>query len=386
MLRKGTFETYLCFLLSPFMAIPLIGVQIVRKDKNVFLILAILIGILSFLYIPNLVDDKATYYERYEVFVNYTFSDFQYYLVATKRPDFIFESLIFLFSKLNLNIQYLFLFCTSFISFSIFRFIYTMATLKGDAVNFKNVVLLSLFSLSFLTLFSGIRFYLATSVLLFAFTFFLKFGINKKFIVLMFITMQIHFSMVVFIVIFLALRYLNTKQITYLFYFSFLLMFFSSKLLDIAGSVLSFSESYSNKVNVYTDNELTTVSENASILNRIRNMWIYIAMLFIIASKNKNFVLVKVLMLLCVVLNVVSSVPMVFNRYSGLFKIFFIGYFLWYSYQNKKKYYWFYLVLFISFFIDFYLMRYNFLETLNNSSILTIVNILSTEVDFGKFL
>ena len=98
MKKKGTFETVLTFVVSPFLSLPFMFMQLKRgNDKYIVLLLSILLGFLSYLYIPNVTNDKVEYFSRYELFVNFNYADLLLYFAQIYRADFLFDHLIFLF-------------------------------------------------------------------------------------------------------------------------------------------------------------------------------------------------------------------------------------------------------------------------------------------------
>src|SRR5690554_4585474 len=97
-LQKGTFETCLIFVLSPFLSIPFIFVQLKRgNEKLMTFLLSIMIGLLSFLFVPSSGFDKTVYIKRYLLFKEYNFAQLKDYFIFGLKPDYIFDTIIYLF-------------------------------------------------------------------------------------------------------------------------------------------------------------------------------------------------------------------------------------------------------------------------------------------------
>ncbi|MDC9499814.1 hypothetical protein PSH39_19820, partial [Pseudoalteromonas sp. Angola-20] len=112
-INKNTLIMYVLFILSPLLSLPLIFLQLKKKlDKGIIFIFSLFIAILSYRYIPNLTNDKARYIERSEMFSNFSFSQLLDYFSLVKRPDFIFDTINFIFSKLDVSIGFFFFFIT----------------------------------------------------------------------------------------------------------------------------------------------------------------------------------------------------------------------------------------------------------------------------------
>lgn len=63
--------TWLMFLLSPFASIPLILLNIWKgRFKHPAILSSLLIGIISYLYIPTFSNDSDNYLEKHRAFVN----------------------------------------------------------------------------------------------------------------------------------------------------------------------------------------------------------------------------------------------------------------------------------------------------------------------------
>src|SRR5690554_1443204 len=166
--------TWLMFFLSPFASIPLILMNIWKgKFKHPTILISLLIGIVSYLYVPTFSNDKVSYYIRYDLF--YTFSnitEFIGYIVSVNKPDFIFDLGNYLFAQASININLYFLLVAFLTVVSVFYMIYNVALKENpsylqDKKRWKSVfaVLCILLSLSLIHILPQIRFPLAGAFL-----------------------------------------------------------------------------------------------------------------------------------------------------------------------------------------------------------------------------
>lgn len=121
--------TWLMFFLSPFASIPLILMNIWKgKFKHPTILISLLIGVVSYLYVPTFSNDKVSYYIRYDLFSTFSnITEFIGYIVSVNRPDFIFDLGNYLFSQANININLYFMLVTFLTAISIFYMIYSVA-------------------------------------------------------------------------------------------------------------------------------------------------------------------------------------------------------------------------------------------------------------------
>lgn len=390
-LKNGTFETIILFLASPFLSIPFIVFQLKRKDNAVLILIALLFGLLSFNYIPHFSDDKVRYYERYKTFVSLDWAGFIQHLETTNRPDFIFESLLYIFAKLEFNIQYLFLIITSFTVYSILFFIKKAIQKKDKSLYNYTIwtVLLIVFSLSLGDLFSGVRFYFASAIFIWG-IYFLFFHKNiVKSVLLLLLSIVTHFSLIFFIpVIIISYFFPKNKSPKIILLISLVFLFLPKDFLSNLLGMVQLSDSYRAKSDGYlTDDRM--FSENLVILNFIRNTWLYFSYGYIILRKGDYSKMYVLIVFFTALVNVTYPVPLIFNRYTILLKILFIPFylFLWYKKQMSLKTFTLISILFfLNFLVDIYVYRYNFLESYNFIDMLTIINFLSNKIHSNDFL
>ncbi|HUH52335.1 MAG TPA: EpsG family protein [Flavobacterium sp.] len=396
MKKKGTFETVLTFVVSPFLSLPFMFMQLKRgNDKYIVLLLSILLGFLSYLYIPNVTNDKVEYFSRYELFQDYNYKDLWLYLAQVYRPDFLFDHLIFLFAKLNVNISYFFFTITFVTIFSLLTFIKTILTQQQRSYYTYSVFsLLLIFSIISLNgLFSNIRFLLTASIFIWSLYYFF---FNRKLfraIVLLVTTLLFHFSFTIFIPgIFLVLLLPNIYRYLRAILGISMVFLLVPNGLDIIGNLtdsIGLPNNYLIKVDTYVNSEME-VSRNALILFYLRNLWLYLACFyFLFKEKFNNDVLVTLLVVFLSFINLTHSNPFVFSRYSIVFSVLFVI-FLIYRYKQKSlNHNW--LIVFSVFFIlhlfiDILVLRNNLSASYSIKDLFSIYSILIKQITPNDFL
>lgn len=386
-LKNGTLETCFMFLLSPFLSIPFILIQLkLGRDKYMALLISILVGLLSFSYVPTFSDDKVRYIERYNEFKFFNYLDLWSYFKRVGRPDFIFDHFIFFFSKVSISFNYLFFIITFFTVLLIFNFIRKIAISEFHGqFNFSiSIVLLILFSFSIPDLLSGIRFNLALSIFIWAIYYIFNSDNKMKGLLLMLLTILLHFSFSFFIIP-LVLVYFWPKKISLRLVLAFSLVFvFLPKefLLNIFG-FLSLPENYLNKASLYLENEVE-FSDNAIILRYISQLWLlFVVYYFVFVNKERRSKLYYMVVISIAVVNITYAVPLVFNRYLILLKLLTTTFFI-ILYINKRikpiYFYIFFLLSLLSFFIGFYVVKVNFEASYSLQNLITLVTIFSNKM------
>lgn len=384
--KKGTFESYIIFLLSPFLSIPFIFLQIIRKDKNALFLLSLLMGIISYLYVPHISNDKTRYIERYLEFKHLNFQGFIEHLIFTQRPDFIFESFMFLFSFFNFNINLLFFATTTFTFFTIFFVANRLVSVNEHHKYFLLMFFLFFLSFSFPHLFSGIRFYLGTAFFLWSMYYMIH---RKKLLmaVFMFIAIQTHFSFIAFVVPLLVLYLLPYKNYKIFFICSlgFLILPYSVIEQILSSGILPQTISFKTELYLYQETE---ISENLRLLDFLRNFWVYLAFVYLLLRENDKSLYYNINLLFFAIVNVTHILPVVFMRYSIVLKILFILLLLFDFEKNRRKRT---LVFFCIFFIlaqliDIYLLRYNFLESFDKEHFFNLYSIFIKNITLNDIL
>lgn len=390
-IKRGRGETFFAFFLSPFLSLPLIALQLKRNDNAMLKLIALLFGLLSFAYVPHTSNDKARYYARFLEYTNYDLNEFLLRLTEINRPDFVFESLIFSFSKLNWNIQWLFLILTAFTVFSILCFIKKVVEIETRNVFQYNlwIMLMVIFSFSLSGLFSGVRFYFGGSIFIWGvyYLFFSQKAVKASLLLLL--ATFTHFSFAFFIPVILFAYYFPTGWNPKPFLVISLLFLLLPKdyLANIFG-FLQLPESYSSKTEAYLEYN-RDVSQNSIILTLLRNSWLYFTYIYLLVRQSDKSKLYIIAILFTTLVNLTFSIPVVFNRYTIILKILFIAYYL-YLHQVKlmsSKILLLLGVLFLlSFIVDVNVLRYNFAASYAIEDMWTIIHFISKKVNVHEFL
>ncbi|MDO4783441.1 MAG: EpsG family protein [Capnocytophaga felis] len=316
------------FLVSPFLAIPSIILGVIKKDKYSIGLFVALVSLLSYLYIPNDSNDKTRYIEIYEDFKNWDygpFIDFYY----SHSQDFILQVIVKYASEIGVKIQVVYFLVTAIIMGTILRIWKNLSQyLKDDFIS----ILLIITSISYLDTFSGTRFMFAASLTIYAY--YLDFFENKKIqpYLWLLIAINIHFSVLVFALAFIVLKFLtNYPRLLKLFFigsFIFLLLpksflFNIFSMLDLGGGLAVKSDSYIASDRDFAENYFKQAGSSGVIIYLAQVMWIfgmYVYMLLRLKSKQKYHL---ALFFVIGVMNVFYPVTTVFLRYSLLVKILF---------------------------------------------------------------
>lgn len=331
-ITRKKFDSFL-FILSPFLSLPNLLIGIYNKRINSFYLLAILFGIISYLFIPTISNDKATYYTLYDEFMNFSLEEFQEYL--SLNTDVIFYFLIYLFTSLGISVDYLFFFSTFFTVFTFFRFF--LDIVNKDVLK-KNIFFIMasvvIFSISLPNLFSGVRFYLAIAFVLWSYDFF--FIKNKSIFGVLFLllALQTHFSCLLYVPIFIML-YINKYNNLYglfkvLYFISFLMMLIPTDYITSKFALLNMSDSFKEKGDAYVSIEgnLASILDKGNVNNMllyfISNAWIYLGYFYIIISIRRFNKFRPFVLLLITFCNFFFAFPVIFNRYLLLISILFV--------------------------------------------------------------
>lgn len=393
--QKGTIEQLIIFSLSPFFSLPIIIYNLQKNNKFSYTLISILLGLISYLYIPAFSNDKTRYLERVVRFRNFDLTQFSNYILDSKKPDFVFDLLIYLFSSNNISVNFLFFFISFFSVFTVFFVFRKILINYTDKINLFSIFFVFL-SISLPGLFSGLRFAFGSTMMLWA-IYFLLFN-RKLFLGILFSVLAVltHFSMILLVPSVFFIKYFRRINAYKLFLISLVFLFISEFIFSDILSQITFFKSYANKINDYTGNEdFLTSGFQRNIANLImyyiKNIWIYIAYAFLIFNKkyDKEDLLTKLLFILIAVVNLTYSFTTVFARYSSFIKFIFIvflikQYFLLPN-KNRKIYYLFFIIFFFSFLADVYKLRFN-LQVSLFKNLTTLVNVLSVNIGLSDVI
>jgi hypothetical protein len=387
--RGGIFR-WTIFFLTPFFSLPFVLAGIYRKNKTSVYLLIGLISIVSYLYMPTLENDKSVYYFFYEDFKQMSFSSWLTEFLIEK-PDYIFYLLIYIFSIIDIPIDFLF-FSLTFISLTFLVKSFLKLLKNLDRVSEKMFclfVLLVWFSVSPPSLFSGIRFTLASVIVVYAFISSISLD-HKSFrgVFLIVIASLIHFSTWAFLPIYFVVFYLKRnyhKLFLVLFLLSFVFVLLPKSFLLNGISTIGLSNSIEMKAQGYLDNEdfitngLNVGNFNNYLMIQIKSVWIVLSVVYVLMMRNKISVLKNSFLLIGVLTNLFYVVPTVYLRYVSILLFFFIFLIIKdFVDENKnlKTIYLMFAILSLSFFGNIYALRQTLDRSIMNVHSLTLPTIL----------
>lgn len=392
--NKGSISTLFIFLLSPFFALIPVLLQLkYKKDKYIPILISILFGIMSYLYIPLQSNDKAEYFKNYLIYQTFSISELNQNLIQLKRPDFIFYYLIYFFSRLHIDFNFFFFIITTITVYSFLLFAKKILKEEVTIGEFNFAIpsfFLIVLGLSLPDLFSGIRFLFSGSIFIWSLYYFFWNKNIIKGISILLISIFTHFSFVFFIPPIILLSYISKKiNPKILLFLSLSFLFIPSESISEFFNFFTLPENYNIKKEGYLSTEWK-LTENAVILLHIKKLWIYFGYVFLLfidkAPQTRIFIM---LVIFISFLNITFPTPIVFNRYSVFVSLIFVIYIIYLSYNDliKPIYFKIFLLLFfISTLIDIYVMRPSFMESFRIENIITIVNIFSRRISPSEFL
>lgn len=393
--KKGVFETVVVFILSPFLSLPFLFFQLKKgNDKLTVLILSLLVGMMSYLYIPHLTNDKATYFNRNLFFKKIDFGEFW---SSLERLDFIFDLSNFFSSKLFSNFNYFFFIITSITIFSILRFVKKTLSFKlKQKYIFKSYSLILIFSIiSLNALFSNTRFLLTTSVFIWV-IYYLFIDKNLiKAIIYSFISIFLHFSFLVFIplVLFVYIfpNIFKYSKIILILSTVFLIIPKGIDLLDLLLKIDILPSYTRYKAEIYANDD-TVYSQSAYILFYIKNLWFYFLIVFLFFRKKniKRDFLYTIIVLFILFISLFHSNPFIFGRYSIVLSFFFVIYLI-YMYNSKKSLNKVWFIIFVSCIflhlgVDLLVLRNNLIASYSFEDIFSFYSIFSKNITPFDFL
>ncbi len=389
-IQKGTFESLILFVLSPFLALPVLFFNIKRGNRVATTLLAAFFGIIGYLFVPAFSNDKARYLERYELLKQYSIADFTKYLSELTRPDFIFDFSLYFFAANHLNVQVLFFLINTFVVYTIVQVGQNLISKYVIDEKYKKYyslgVLFLILSISLPTLFSGVRFYLGTAFVLWAFKFLLIDKSKIKCILFIILGICTHFSLLLFIFPLLGIMFFPKLNYRIFFLISLIFLVLPKEFLGFLVANFSPSESYNSKAEQYLDSDLIGEGMKNNIANMIvfylRQIWVYLAYAYLVFYKkwnDKNNVLLSLLYLGIFFVNLTFSVPTVFSRFSAVVKILFAIILVreYMATKNRKLMFFFLGFYLLSFILDIYLLRINLAESLFFKEIITSIGIIA---------
>lgn len=323
------FLNILIYLVAPFLAIPSIIYSLIKKTKLSYFLYSLLIAFISYLYIPTIEMDKSRHIEFYDFSKYLSIKEFLFFNFKDS-PDFLFRLLLYIASVNNISFNYIVFFITFITVFLIFKVFYDY--LKNNIIPRFSIIILLLcvFSLSYIDLLSGIRY---TFAIAFSFYGLYQTLIKKNKIGLLYLIIGplIHFSTIIYLIFYFIFPLLNKIKAKYIRLFLLISLGFllipQSVLLNIIKGV-GLSGAIDVKVNAYLgENNLGEVKETFSTLfiKFFNIVWVVVISIYLLINKKINQSLYyKPLVFLLIFTNVFITIPVIFNRYALFIKLFLV--------------------------------------------------------------
>lgn len=332
------------FIVTPFLAIPTIIYGVVNKSKFSLSLLILMFGLVSYMYVPNFEDDRARYFELYDDFKDVSFLEMFSFFFLTSQ-DFILQSLFYWASQIHLSAQLVFAVVTM-ITVSFIFFVYYKTISSFEITNPKYGLLsflLLICSISYIDLLSGTRFMFAASFVLISF--YLGLIEKKKWpFLLLFVALFIHFSMLVFVPIFIILKLFPTQFKNYkiVFIVSLLFLILPKTFVISLFEALGLQGALQEKSKVYLSGEDFIESGlgeafGALVIYYISIFWIFIGYVYLLFTLKRNSSIRNIVFLVSSVINIFYAVPTIFLRYAIVLKLFFVFMIIIELYKYKKN-------------------------------------------------
>ncbi|MCD8447603.1 EpsG family protein [Tenacibaculum finnmarkense] len=385
---------FILFLLSPIVSFPFIIILLYTKGKESLFLISLFLGVVSYMLLPSWELDLSRYYLYYEQILKYDLSSFLEFL--KQKNDYVFYSILFMFSRLGLKYQLVLLIISTFnfyISLKIFDRVYSRYSTKEFSQN-KYFLLCSLFILSLpvMSLISVSRFSIG-------YTFFMlgvyRFIVNNKIrgVLNVFIASITHFAFIVYLPFFPLLLVKNKKRVLALILIIFMFSFFVpiEKVIVLLSNYIPF---LSTKMLIYLELFADT---NIKILSTILLGPVFISIMFLIFYYKiipQKLYLFCVMLLLVVLLTIPLNL-IIYDRFVQVFKpvlaltvvVVYLGI------KNKKNIYILesIIVLLLFFFSLYYVYTFGIIYRENLKIFLNIfkllfVSILNTTYSLSDFL
>jgi hypothetical protein len=390
-MTKNKFHQILLFLFSPFLSLPITVYGIHKKSTLSLILFVLTIGLMSYSYTPSITDDKASYYDLFAHFKNLSWPDFC--LFAITGSDYFLYFYLLLMGKVGVSFQ-ISVSLITITSVSIIFYIFNKSAKLGNDQYFLSFLII-LFTIPPLALFSGIRNYLASAVVIYAF--YCDIGGQSKiksFFLLLFAAL-VHYSAILFIFVYLLFLFLKNKPNLSRLFFILSLSFFlipRSFIFDLLNNV-SIEGAIILKLNGYLgSNDVIEGSmiENANVkyIYWGSMLWLLFAYSYLFHTSKQQTCFKELLCANVFFINLFFQTPTVFERYlmvlQSLFALFFI-----YEYIQTKKISLLYtlVILFsIRFIFHLIIMRNNIIESYFNSDVFLFVTVLLKKITEENFL
>lgn len=388
MIKKIDLINLLVFIVTPFIAIPSIIYGVVKKSKISLILLILLFGLISFMYVPNFSDDRSRYFEIYDDFYRNTFSEmFTFFILSSQ--DFILQSLFYWASQFHIPAQLVFAFVTMFSIGAVF-FIYYKILNSYDILSERYgllSLLLLICSISYLDLLSGTRFMFAASFVSLAF----YSGIVEKknwVVLLLIIASFIHFSTLIFLPLYIVLKIFSDQYRIYKVIFLISLFFIVLpktavmsifELLGLGGALQQKGESYIGGEDFIESG--INGSFGAIFIYYISLIWIFLGYGYLLFTLKRNNAIRNIVLLIASLINVFYSTPTIFLRYAIILKLFFVFMLIseLYEYQKSRVVYLFCVLFSLIFCTQIVVARNNIEKSFFNPESLLLITIIGRD-------
>lgn len=373
-------------MVTPFFAIPGIIYGVIQKSKISLVLLILLFGLISFMYIPNFSDDRSRYFEIYDDFSSSSFNEMFVFFILSSQ-DFILQSLFYLASQFHLSAQLVFAFVTMVSISAIFLVYYRIIDFYDETSSGYGLLsfLLLIFSISYLDLLSGTRFMFAGSFVLLGF----YFGIIEKktgAVLLLIIASFIHFSTLIFLPLFLVLKIFPGQFRIYkiIFVSSLVFIILPKSIVFFIFDLLGLGGALQEKGEAYLEGEdfvATGMSESfgALFVYYISLLWVFLGYGYLLFTLKRNSAIRNICLLIASLINIFYSTPTIFLRYAIILKLFFVFMLIMelYQYRRRLVVYLFCVIFSIILASQFIIARNNIFKSFVNPETLLLITIMT---------
>ena len=372
------------FIGSPFFSIPIIFNLIYNKTKLGLSLLTLLFGLIGYMYIPHVNNDKARYFLEYINTSNYSFSDFIDNLFL--NPNIFYNFSLSFFSASGFSFQVFYFFMTSFVVGGVLYLFYKLLMMSRlSRKDYFVCFILLLLSFSLPNLLSGTKFYLGTVLLLLSF--YTGLVQKKKISGLLFLTLSFltHFSLIIFVPIYFLLKIFPNKTTLFrtVFVLSFIFLLVPKGVIYNFIQTFGFSEAYSNKIDLYLVGEdfveqgLEKGGASKFIVYLFSILWVYAAYVYLIFKQKLKSEYRNIAYLVFAAINLFYTVSFVFSRYLVLGAMVIALLLISESrFLKTNKYVYLFIFLFaLNWTTDLIILRVNIIESFFNIEAITLVTI-----------
>ncbi|UHO39173.1 EpsG family protein [Chryseobacterium capnotolerans] len=343
--RKGKIEfnllTVLTYLVSPFLALPLILYGMIKNMRMSAFFYGISVAFVSFLYIPPFEWDKARHMEFYNFSKILSLKEF-FEINFKSQPDFIFRLLLFIGAQININVHYIFFFVTFITVYLIFK-VYFKEYNKPNIIGKYSLLIVPLFifSISYTDIISGLRYTLAISFIFYGY----YTGLlekKKSSVIWILLGVFTHFSVILFALLFIFFpltKNIKLKWLKLALLFSTFFILIPEKIMLQFFVGIGMGDVVDAKLNAYLDKTVIVEVDSfaVKVINFFNVIWVIILNGVLLLRKNKNeSVYVRILMILLITTNIFISFPIIYNRYNLFLKLFLVLFLLREEVQYNK--------------------------------------------------